>query len=410
VRRGDLPAVAAVFLLALALRLYGVGYPPQRWVDEQANMAGAVNYAEGGRFEPDTWQHPPLRHLVGYAFLRVLGDNPWGWRLKNVLLGAAAAVLAWLFTLHVTSSRRAALLAGLLLATDPLHVVLSRFTFEEVYGGAFFLGAVVLWLLHRQRTSWLLASALLMGCALGTKWYYVPAWLLLFALLLREHGNWRDVRTVLFLACCWLVVPLTVYVAAYLPWFGRGYGLAELPEHVVDAFAFLQAMTEHYVSNTDTRTVFHGHASALEWFVRPILIGYGFHPEPDRWEFVLYGNDLPIWGLALPAVIATLVLAIRDRRPALALPALLFLAPYLPLVLARRPVFVYSAIPLVPFAFAAIGAAVARLADRFGARLYAVAVVVMVGWNLYLYPLVATRRVPLAPYRWLLDGAEILMH
>ena len=34
-------------------------------------------------------------------------------------------------------------MAGLFLATDPLHIVLSRFTFEEVYGGVFFLADLV---------------------------------------------------------------------------------------------------------------------------------------------------------------------------------------------------------------------------------------------------------------------------
>lgn len=411
-RRADLAVVAALFLAALALRLHGVENPPVRILDEHANLDGAVHYWEAGQFEPDTWQHPTLRHLINYAFLRALGDNPLGWRLRNVLAGAAAVALTWLFAFHATGSRRAALVAGALLATDPLHVVLSRFTFEEITGGALFVGSVVLFLVHRGRPALVALAAALMGCALAVKWYFAPAWLLLLLLDLRAGGAWRDPRAALFLATTWTLVPAGVYLASFAPWFGRGYGLADFPEHCATAYASLQAMTEHSVRATDLRAALIRHLSAGEWFVRPIATGMGHLDGAGGGEFIVYTNDLPVWALTLPAVTATSIVAIRRRALGLALPAILFAASYALFVIVRRPAMLYSAAPLLPFAFTAIGLAGALLADRLpaprGQRALAAAGAVLVAWNLYLYPLVTTHRVPLAPYRPVLEQVELV--
>jgi dolichyl-phosphate-mannose-protein mannosyltransferase len=409
VTRRELLDGGLVLLLALALRLWGIGLPAQKWLDENDNTAGAIHYVQSGQFEPDTWEHPPVRNLTEAAFLSALGDNPLGWRLRNVLAGAAAAALTFAFALAI-AGRRAALLAGLLVATDPLHVVLSRFTFEEILGGAFAMASVALLVHHRERSGRLVAAALFMGLALATKWYFLPAWALLLALLLREGDAWREPRTAAFLASTWILLPLAVYAAAFLPWFGRGYGLGELVEHTVDAYRHLQAMTEYTVGIIDQRAVFHGHLSAAEWFARPIWTGEGWPTGDGRARFVMYVADLPTWGFTLPAAGAAIVLAARRRAPRVALPALLFLAGWVLFLPVQRPVMLYSAAVLLPFAFTAIAQGVDALAERFGAPIFWGALALAVGWNLYLYPLVSSKEVPLAAYRWILDGAELLLH
>lgn len=421
--RRDLLAPALVFLLAFGLRFADLDYPPFRFMDEATHVPAAVHYVSAGQFEPDFWEHPPLRHLLAWAGLRLLGDDPYGWRMRNVLFGAAAAALTWLFALAVTGSRPAALLAGLLLATDPLHVVLSRFTYEEVYGGALFVGAVAVLALHRQRTGRLLASALLLGCALATKWYYVPGWLLMAALTawdaLRRPGEGTGAAgragALAFLACAWLLVPVAVYAASFWPWFGRGHGPLELWDLTARAYASLQSIDDEAFKAMDLRTVFHGHLSAAEWFVAPVMMGEGTHLGPDRGEFILFVNDLPVWGLTLPAMAVVGVAALRRRSLALAWPVLFFAASYALFLLVRRPAFLYSAVPLLPFAFTAIGAALWLVAARpgggpWGRRAFWLAAALLVGWNLYLFPLVTAKQVPLAPYAPVLERAAVRLH
>jgi dolichyl-phosphate-mannose--protein O-mannosyl transferase len=403
-----------IFLLALGLRLAGLGQPPVRFLDEKGHLPAAVHYWESGQFEPDFWEHPPLRHLLAYAGLQAFGDNPSGWRLRNVLSGAAAAALAFLFALLCTGRREVAWLAGALLATDPLHVVLSRFTFEEVYGGAFFLAAIVAFQLHRGRSAWLVLSAALAGCALATKWYYVPGWLLLAGLSVGEAGRRLRPATALFLACTWLLVPASVYVASYLPWFGRGYGLAELAGLTLDAYRSLQSLSAATFRVIDTRVVFQGHGSAAEWFTGLIVLGEGTRLGPDRGRFVMYVANLPIWGLTLPAMVGLAAVAARRRALAMALPVLFFAASYALFLVVKRPAFIYSASPLLPFAFTAIAAVLwllaERLGTRWGPRAFWLVAALAICWNLYLYPLASAKEVPLAPWAPILERAELILH
>lgn len=403
-KRNDIVLVCALFLIAFGLRFYDITYPEFRWFDENAHVPAASNYWNNGQFEPDNWEHPPLRHLILYGFLHVFGDNPYGWRLRNVLFGAVAVILTFLFAREITGSRKTALLAGLLLATDPLHVVLSRYTFDEVYGGAFFLAAIVLYLKHNRRSSWLMLSALFMGCALATKWYYVPCWLMIYFLVLRENDNYRDQRTVLFISSTYLFIPISVYLLSYYPWFGRGYSFGEFIEFIVNAYHSLQGYQPYFYSSG---LVFLSHISAGEWFIRPVMVGQGTYIGADQGEFILYANNLPVWILTIPSLIGMSMLAVRKRSMTMALPVLFFCTTYMLFLFVRRPAFIYSATPLLPFAFTAIAYAIVRLTERYGVRLYYAVLVVMVAWNLYLYPLVTAKKVPVALYSYILNHADI---
>jgi len=406
-KRKEAVLLCLVFLIAFSLRFYDLSYPAFRWADENGHVPAATNYWDNGQAEPDNWEHPPLRHVILYGFLRLFGDNPYGWRLRNVLFGALAALLTFLFARQISGSRKTALLAGLLLATDPLHVVLSRYTFEEIYGGAFFLAAIVLHLVHNRRSSLLILSALLMGCALATKWYYVPCWLLIYALTLRENDNYRNFRTSLFITSTYILIPLSVFILSYYPWFGRGFSFTEFIEFITNAYYSLQNMTpEHY----SPELFFLRHISAAEWFVRPIMVGQGTYLDTTHGEFILYANSLPVWILTFPALIGMAIMAVREKEFPLALPALYFCASYLLFLFVKRPAFIYSAVFLLPFAFTAIAHGITQFADRYGVRLYYAALAVILAWNMYLYPLVTAKQVPVAPYQYLLNNADINIH
>lgn len=389
-----------LFVLAFGLRVYDLAYPPFLWEDEASHVAAASHYWSAGQFLPDYWEHPPLRHLLLRGFLEVFGDGPYGWRLRNVLFGALAAALTGLFARAVSGSGRAGLLAGVLLATDPLHVVMSRYTWEEIYGGAFFLASLLLFQTRRRRSHRLVLAALLMGCALATKWYYVPCWLLVWGLALWQDRTWRSPRDAAFVTCTWLLLPLGVYLLAYWPWFGRGYGVLELVEQTVNAYHSLQALT---VRSYPAGMRFLAHTSSLEWFTGWIVEGHGALLEGGRGEFQLYMSDGPVWLLTLPAMAVLLALAWGRRRPALAAPALFFFSSWALFLFVDRPAFVYSAVPLLPFAFTAVATALVLLADRLSRRAWLGVLAVALAWGLFLYPVATAKKVPLGPYRFLLQ-------
>lgn len=403
-KRKDVILIFVLFLLAFGLRFYDLSYPSFRWMDEKGHVPAAMNYWSGGQSDPDNWEHPPLRHVIMYGFLEIFGDNPYGWRMRNVLFGSVVVVLTYLFSLAVSDSRKTAVLGGLLLATDPLHIVLSRYTFDEIYGGAFFLAAVVLYARHDRRSSWFTLSALFMGFALATKWYFIPGWFLILLLALLEEENFRDIRTTVFIISTYLLIPLSVYVLSYYPWFGRGYTLSEFVDFTVNAYRALQS---YRPDSYNPNLFFLSHTSPWEWFVRPVIVGQGTFISDDSGEFILYMNNLPIWVLTIPSLIGSAILAARKKSMKLALPVLLFCSSYALYLFISRPAFIYSAAPLLPFAFSAIAYGISQLADKYGARLYYIVLAVMLTWCLYLYPLVTAKKVPVGPYRFIINKADL---
>lgn len=397
---------ATVLLIAFCLGFYDVSYPSFKWQDEPLHVQAATNYWTNGQFEPDIWEHPPLRHILLNGFLEVLGDNPYGWRMRNVLAGAIAAALTFIFALEISGRRKTALFAGLLMATDPLHIVLSRFTFDEIYGGLFFLAAIVAFLMHRQRCALLVISAFFMGCAVAVKWYYVPGWAILASLALYENRKTRNIRAILFIASAYILIPLSVYLCSYYPWFSRGYTLSDLRELILSAYCSLQQLqTAAY----DSGLFFLKHTSAEEWFTRPVIVGQGTYSNVGigRGEFILFVNNLPIWILTIPSMIGISFLSIKEKTSRYLIPVMFFCATYALFFFVKRPAFIYSSVPLIPFAFTAIAICITRLTERFSPKAYYAILAVMLTWNLYLYPLVTAKKVPVAPYRLILEHADI---
>jgi dolichyl-phosphate-mannose-protein mannosyltransferase len=354
--RRDLAMYVALFLLALALRARDVSNPPVYTGDESYHVPAAKQFVASGQTEDTTWSQPPLALVLLGGTIALVGDGPWGWRLRSVVLGALTAVaVALLGAALYPDRRRVGWIAGVLLALDPLHVLLSRSTLEEVQTACFFVLAA--WIavesVRTGRRGLVLAGALL-GCAHASKAYYhVAALVLLGAVLvaLRRRGEpaWASIHAIV----CFTVVPATVYLAAYLPWFGRGYGLAEFFEVQRAAWRGLAGKTLETFANGPLLAM---GGSPASWFLRPALFGFRL-PAPDGLRVVLFAKNLVTWLPVLPALgfIAWRARARRELGDVLLLA--LIAATYVPLLLLARPIFLYSAVAVLPLAFLALGRA-----------------------------------------------------
>src|SRR6266511_3192967 len=319
--------LVGVFALALLLRGAALDRDAGYTGDEPMHVLNASEYAERGQLAPDHWYHPPLKHLVTYATIRIAGDNPYGWRSANVAFGAASVALSFLLADALLGSSVAALVAALLLAMDPLHLLLSRSTFEEIRAVFFVLLGQLLAVRYWRSGS--RAALVLCGAAFGAavafKTYTVVLLVALAAALgtaavrRRRPGELLDVVTALIL------VPFAVYLAAFAPWFHRGYGLGEWLVH--QRWAFVEASTAA-AERFDPMLLRLDHPAG--WFVRPLGIAVPV-PSPST-RFLLLSNDLPVWALVLPSLALALWDGVRERRwELLALPAA-FAAAYVPLL------------------------------------------------------------------------------
>lgn len=304
-------AVFAVLALAALLRFWALGRPgtlvfdelyyvrdaitqlahgfPTSWPDDDPTM-GAVYGAD-----PSFAVHPPLGKWLIALGLLVFGDGGgWGWRSAVALTGVATVGVTMRLGWRISRSGFVAILAGLLLAIDGVHVVLTRVALLDGFLTFFVaLGALLMWRDHewvvdRGRLTpsglnvlwarpWLFAAAAAFGCAAAVKWsglYPLAAFLLLTAARdtavriatarsarrplgiatdLSQHRYasearaWgRAARQALATGVIALPTALAVYVASWAGWIATagGWGRAEgswpaaLWQYHVDMFAW----------------------------------------------------------------------------------------------------------------------------------------------------------------------------
>ena len=193
----------AVAALALALRLWDLGRPNRLVFDETYYAKDAYSLLQHGYvqdFVEDandrivagdladlmTGQPAYIAHPDGGKWLIALGEqlfgmDSFGWRVSAAVVGALTVLVLARLVRRLTGSTWVGCLAGLLLALDGMHLVMSRtalldvfLTFWVVAGVACLVadrdavraapGALSLW------RPWQLAAGVCLGMAVATKW------------------------------------------------------------------------------------------------------------------------------------------------------------------------------------------------------------------------------------------------
>ena len=151
---------------------------------------------------PEMITHPEVGKWMIAIGEKLVGMQPFGWRISSAVVGALMVLLMVRFTRRVTGSLVLGLAAGLLMTFDGLQLVLSRLALIDLYVAFFSLLAVHClvadrdWMrarvTHENASAWgprlwwrpwLLAAGVSFGLAVGTKWnalYLLAACGLLF--------------------------------------------------------------------------------------------------------------------------------------------------------------------------------------------------------------------------------------
>src|SRR6185369_16832375 len=201
-------------------------------------------------------------------------------------------------------------------------------------------------------------------------------------------------------------VPALVYLLTFIPWFGRGYSITEWPALQRSMFLETSQHTGYKPKQWDDRD-----NRAYKWFVVPSVFIDPFMnmdtPAGESREFpsfeksatVVLGVANPlVWLLVLPAVYLVFRRGIRDRDEGTCYLAGLFLVSYLPLVLSPRPIWLNTALSVLPYAIMAVAWLVWTVAARFEKRQLALTVylllVLLVASPLYLLAIGKGMRMP----------------
>ncbi len=259
-------ATIMITVVAAIIRLIGLSKPKGMIFDEIYYAPEGQDLVRHGvewnheKNIGDFVVHPPLgKWLIGWA-QAIFGENEFGWRIAPAVAGILSVLIVIRLARRMFRSTVLGCAAGLFMALDGLHFVLSRSALLDIFVMFFILAAFACLVLDRdkRRARWLwalesgfdpttgerpplgvpwwrLAAAALIGCAMSVKWSALW-YILLFGVLVvvweagarRSAGVPRPwLQTVrdelLWLLLCGAVV-VAVYLASWTGWFVTGTG------------------------------------------------------------------------------------------------------------------------------------------------------------------------------------------
>ncbi len=174
----DALLILGLMLLGLGLRLWEVGQPAKMYFDE-IYYVDAADKLWSGQPDPNS-VHPPrgkwlsgLGVQAGDRFLPISVSQPFKWRLASVVAGTLCIGITYSLALLLFNfNRPAAVLAGLIMATEHLSLACSRIAMLDPFLALFCLlgiwGALAYFLGGHER--WSVLSAFSLGLATGCKW------------------------------------------------------------------------------------------------------------------------------------------------------------------------------------------------------------------------------------------------
>ncbi len=242
-----------------AFSLWHLGYEG-RWADDWDAKFAAGDFS--GLTDSASYAvHPPTgKWLIGLGEWLFGWDNPVGWRISAAIAGIIGVLLVCRIAWNLFRSPAITLMAGLFLATDGMHLVMSRTGLLDIFLTTFVEAAVLavikdqqqahptlvakmaLWqpdVAPRERTGWgphsgsrwwLLVAGIMAGLACSVKWsgIYALAVLGLFVALRewttrRRWGHPRPLRAALALdvpVAFLAMVPtaVLVYIGSWWGW------------------------------------------------------------------------------------------------------------------------------------------------------------------------------------------------
>ncbi len=378
--RSSLFLISILFLAAF-LRLYFLAQQPLV-CDEGLIIAPNKIYFQEGILPFRNWHHPPFRYFFLYLSAKIFGEHSFSFRLPSVLFAIGSVFLCYLLGKHFFG-KKVGLLAALFLATDPLHLAFSRLAFEESQLTFFILLSLFLTFKYQEKKDpfLLFVLGLTLGLGIGTKWLFLPVYGFVFAYLNYFAFKEKRVWAIITLFNCLILLPFSIYMFSFLPWFERGYTFFDWIH-----FQFKMAESITSVKITEYGDLIGVSSSSWLWFFRPLFFAYQFQLQNNLLKSVAGFINPFLWFIFFPCVV--FLFASPEGKKIKPL-VIAFLAFIIPILLSRRPIYLYSATPVTAFISIVIASAISILANKslkFASflRLY---VAIAILYSLWLFPL-----------------------
>ncbi|MEV0380603.1 phospholipid carrier-dependent glycosyltransferase [Nonomuraea sp. NPDC050643] len=354
--------------------------------------------------------HPPLgKWMIGFGEW-LFGLNPFGWRFAAAVIGTLSILVLARVARRMTRSTLLGCFAGLLLALDGLHYVLSRTALLDIFLMFWVLAAFACLVVDRDQArerlvTWYESSPISpQGPSLGIRWWRIGAGVCLafsmsvkwsglafavaFAImsLLWDFGARRAVglrqpylgafnKDVPQGIVAFAIVPFVAYMATWAGWFATATGYGRNWDQATSAgnpffFAFdsmrswihyqWQVFTFH--SGLETSHPYMSEPWQWPLLLRPVAFWYEGRQElcgvKDCSEAVLGVGTPVIWFGAVAALVALIAWYVSSRDWRAGAVLLAYAMGWLPwfyfAIADNRTMFLFYAIPMVPFMVLAI--------------------------------------------------------
>ncbi|MEU4406501.1 phospholipid carrier-dependent glycosyltransferase [Streptosporangium sp. NPDC023963] len=363
--------------------------------------------------------HPPLgKWMIGVGE-QIFGMTPFGWRFAGAVVGILSILILARVARRMTRSTMLGCLAGLLLALDGLHLVLSRTALLDIFLMFWVLAGFACLVVDRDRARerlvtwyetsplsdqgpglgvrpWRIAAGLCLGAACAVKWSGV-FFLVAFAVmsLVWDAGARRAIglrkpyvgalnRDLTGVVLAMGLLPVVTYVVSWAGWFasplGWGRNWAQATSQGPGFFVFdsLRSWLSYHFQvlgfHTGLSTGHNYQSAPWTWplLSRPVA----FHYPPNKTgcgadscaEAVLGVGTPVIWYGGLVALIAMIAwyVATRDWRAGTVL--LGYAAGWLPwfyyALADNRTMYLFYAITMLPFMILALTLAAGLIIGR----------------------------------------------
>ncbi|MHB1315249.1 MAG: phospholipid carrier-dependent glycosyltransferase [Christensenellales bacterium] len=370
-------------------------YMTGMYFDEVYHARTAYEHLKG--ISPYENSHPPLGKIFIMVGVWIFGMNPFGWRIVGTLFGIGMIPLMYCFGLRLFKKRKYAFMAASLFAFDFMHFTQTRIATIDVYG-VFFIIAMLYYMYKFYLTNFnvqplkkvllpLGTAGVLFGIGAASKWIclYVGAGLaVMFAVYMvkryREYRYACDTldsnaeispeltdqlqaiensfirKTILILLFCvlfFIIIPVLIYVASYLPYLlvesGKKYDL--------EGVWGLQEFMFNYHSKL---TASHPYSSQWwQWPVmdRPVWYYMGTHLKENMVAGISAFGNPAVWLTGIGAFVFMLVASAKrklEKSPGIFLVFTGLATNFLPWVLVTRATFLYHYFATIPFLVFAI--------------------------------------------------------
>lgn len=364
--------LAIILLFSLFTRFYNLGNPEHEYFDEVYHVFTAKlmlhndpkawewwnPHPEGFAYE---WTHPPIAKLGMVVGMSMFGENAFGSRSIQALLGVISIYLVYLITFNLFKDRKMALFASFLLSLEGLFLVMNRIGMNDSYLLFFLLLSFLFFLKDKY-----MLSAFSFGLALASKWsaiYFLP-------ILSVAHFVLKKKIEISYL--WFLVLPPLVYIASYTQMFTTGHSWSQFIE--------VQKQMWWYHTNLKAEHAYTSPAWSWPLLLRPIYLYDGGTIAKTVERIYAFGNPAVFW-FGLFSVISTAIISWNEKIKKLGLIIFSYLIFFVPWIASPRIMFLYHYLPSIPF-LVILSAFVLRRIPRLIFPLFISSVVLFI----YFYP------------------------